>query len=173
MNSRGQAFSTFQLLISAIIALAILVLLLNIIGGIGFDAGQDPNKAAADLVTSQVNSPSELRTTSNPVSFGRDDSLNVRSIASRSGVVTADQICISKGDHENTEEFEFSSDDVLRYNGSSDLRIKISVLCDTGTQLQQDLQDNGVQDDWFGSSPKCQDILNLNQTACLIALRYA
>lgn len=172
MNNRGQAFSTFQLLIAAVVALAILVLLLNIIGSIPIVGGQNPNKEASDLVKSQVNSPSELRT-SQQVSFSRDGSLNAKSIASASGVLTSNQICISRGDHYQTTEFEYTSDDVLRYNGSSALRVKVSVLCDTGTELSNDLQSNGIQDDWLGDNPKCDTVTQLSQTACVIALRYA
>ncbi|MEK6821465.1 MAG: hypothetical protein AABY11_03650, partial [archaeon] len=62
MNFNGQAFSTFQLLIAAVVALAILVLLLNIIGSLPNLGGQKPNKVASDLVGSQVSAPSELRT---------------------------------------------------------------------------------------------------------------
>lgn len=170
MNSRGQAFSTFQLLIAAVVALAILVLLLNIIGSLPSINSQKPIKVASDLVASQVNSPAELRTSSS-VPFGKEDSLNATSIASQSGVVTNSQICISKGDHIDTDEFVLSSSGkVLTYNGSSALRVKISVLCDTGSQIQEDLEENG---DGFGSwVDDCQDLPE-NQTACIIALRFA
>lgn len=176
MNSRGQAFSTFQLLIAAVIALAILVLLLNIIGSIPDFSGAAPNKSASDLIAGQVNSPGELRT-GQSLQFGKEDSLNAKSIASLSGVVTSGQICISRGDHvsgdSTSTDFEFTSDDVLRYNGSSSLRVKISVLCDTGTELANDLEANGIQDDWLSDNPKCDSVTQLNQTACIIALRYA
>lgn len=172
MNTRGQAFSTFQLLIAAVVALAILVLLLNIIGSLPNLGGQKPNKVASDLVASQVNSPAELRT-STQVPFGKDDSLNAKSIAAASGVVTEGQICLSLGDHENSSDetgFQISSSgNVITYNGASSLRVKISVLCDTAGQIEEDLADNGDFSGWWGS---CGN-LNLDQTGCIVALRFA
>ncbi len=173
MNSRGQAFSTFQLLIAAVVALAILVLLLNIIGSLPNLGGQKPNKVASDLVASQVNSPAELRT-STQVPFGKDDSLNAKSIAAASGVVTEGQICLSLGDHGGNDGdgtgFNLLADGkVITYSGASSLRVKISVLCDTAGQIGDDLDDNGV-DDWTTS---CGEDLNPNQTGCIVALRFA
>ncbi|MEK6902187.1 MAG: hypothetical protein AABX02_01190 [archaeon] len=173
MNTRGQAFSTFQLLIAAVVALAILVLLLNIIGSLPNLGGQKPNKVASDLVASQVNSPAELRTSTN-VPFGKDDSLNAKSIASTSGVITEGQICLSLGDHaEASGETGFHlqgvNNNIITYDGSSSLRVKISVLCDTGGQIQTDLEDNG---DYGGWTNDCTD-LPPNQTACIVALRFA
>lgn len=172
MNNRGQAFSTFQLLIAAVVALAILVLLLNIIGSLPNLGGQKPNKIASDLVASQVNAPSELRT-SNPVTFTKEDSLNAKAIATASGVVTEGQLCISQGDFVDQEsDFQQVGDGVLRYSGGSNLRVRISVLCDTGNQVAADLESNGIEnaDTWMND---CSGIQDLPQTACIIALRYA
>jgi hypothetical protein len=173
MNNRGQAFSTFQLLIAAVVALAILVLLLNIIGSLPNLGGQKPNKIASDLVASQVNAPSELRT-SNPVAFTKEDSLNAKAIASASGVVTEGQLCLSTGNFVAGEDFDYSGADngVIKYNGTANLRVRISVLCDTGSQIADDLSDNGYDDpNWAAND--CPDLSNLNQTACIIALRFA
>lgn len=173
MNDRGQAFSTFQLLISAVVALAILVLLLNILGSINIFGTQNPSEEAVNLIKSQINSPAELRTSGNPVTFKKDDSLNAKSIASRSGVLTESQVCISKGEHEETQEFEFPGieGEILRYNGSQ-LRVRLSVICDTGTELEEDLESYGLSSDWL-SNDACQELTELNQTACVVALRFA
>ncbi len=175
MNNRGQAFSTFQLLIAAVVALAILVLLLNIIGSLPNLGGQKPNKIASDLVASQVNAPSELRT-SNPVTFTKEDSLNAKAIASASGVVTEGQLCISMGDFIGSEsDFNPVGTGVLQYSGASNLRVRISVLCDTGNQIIDDLAANGYGDAGWESdcSNAANPITEIPQTACIIALRYA
>ena len=115
-----------------------------------------------------MNAPSELRT-SNPVTFTKEDSLNAKAIASASGVVTEGQICISEGDFIDQEsDFEAIGNGILRYNGSSNLRVRISVLCDTGNQIISDLEANGIDNDWTGN---CS--IDIPQTACIIALRYA
>lgn len=173
MNDRGQAFSTFQLLISAVVALAILVLLLNIMGSLPDFGNRSPSEEAVNLIKSQINSPAELRTSGNAVTFKKDDSLNTKSIAANSGVLTQSQICISRGDHEETQEFEFpgTEGEILRYNGSQ-LRVRLSVICDTGTELESDLGSNGLDSSWLNNDA-CQNLVQLNQTACLIALRFA
>ncbi len=174
MNNKGQAFSTFQLLISAVIALAILVLLLNILEGINFFNQRKPISEATDLIKSQINSPSELRT-GQVVTFNRDDTLNSKSISDNSGALTSNQVCVSLGDFiDDPGDFTFTSakeGDILRFNGGQ-LRVKLSVICDTGTEIQDDLTQNGVVDDWLGNE-KCQEITALNQTACVVAIRSA
>lgn len=175
MNSRGQAFSTFQLLIAAVIALAILVLLLNIIGGLPSFGPGEPLEEAATLIKGQVNSPSELRTGSNPVVFTKEDSLNPKAIADKSGVVTASQVCVSLGDFLQEDGSDFSETNetagIVKYTGSGQFRVRLSVICDTGTELADDLTNNGIEDDWL-QSPKCAEVSSLSQTACVIALRF-
>jgi hypothetical protein len=156
-----------------VVALAILVLLLNILGGISIFNTQNPSEEAVNLIKSQINSPAELRTSGNPVTFRKDDSLNVKAIASRSGVLTQNQVCVSKGEHEDTSEFEWPGDEgkILKFNGSQ-LRVRLSVICDTGTELQDDLESNGLDGSWLDNDA-CQSLTELNQTACVIALRFA
>lgn len=170
-DQRGQAFSTFQLLISAVIALAILGLLLTILGQLPFLNTQKPSTEAENLIKSQVSRPGEVRT-SLPVSFQKGDSLNTKAIASASGVLTPGQICLSTGEHVGTEEFSISGGNtkILTYSGSQ-LRVKLSVICDAGDQLQDDLTDNGFTEPWLTQDAE-SDCSNLtSQTTCLIALR--
>ncbi len=178
MNSRGQAFSTFQLLIAAVVALAILVLLLNIIGSLPTPGTTKPQSEAVNLIKSQINSPSELRTSSNAVIFTREDSLNSKAVATASGVLTSSQLCISMGDFFDEAGSDFVdtnpsvSGDIIQYSGSGQLRVKMSVICDTGTELSTDLQNNGIDDSTWMQSDKCQQLLGLSQTACVVALRF-
>ncbi len=178
MNTRGQAFSTFQLLIAAVVALAILVLLLNIIGSLPTPGTTKPQAEAVNLIKSQINSPSELRTSSNSVNFGKEDSLNSKSIATSSGVLTSSQVCISMGDFSAEDESDFANTnqnlegDIIQYKGSGQLRVKLSVICDTGSALREDLENNGIDADSWLSAEKCSGLENLNQTACIVALRF-
>ncbi|MBM3282584.1 MAG: hypothetical protein FJY86_04585, partial [Candidatus Diapherotrites archaeon] len=167
VNNKGQAFSTFQLLIAAVVALAILVLLLNIIGGLPNFGSSEPLEEAATLIKGQVNSPSELRTGSNPITFTKEDSLNPKAIADKSGVVTANQVCISLGDFLQDDGTDFAEMNetagIVKYTGSGQFRVRLSVICDTGTELAEDLTNNGIEDDWLQST-KCQDVSSLSQT---------
>ncbi|MDD4983372.1 MAG: hypothetical protein PHH82_00855 [Candidatus ainarchaeum sp.] len=57
IGQRGQAFSVFKILIAAIVALAILGLLLNIMGLISFNPANEPETAVKDLVKKAYSSP--------------------------------------------------------------------------------------------------------------------
>ncbi|MEW5955013.1 MAG: hypothetical protein AB1626_00560 [Candidatus Micrarchaeota archaeon] len=54
---RGQAFETMMLVISVIVALAILGVLMNILGGIGGGIGSDPQQAVKQKVEEQAGKP--------------------------------------------------------------------------------------------------------------------
>ncbi|HII39412.1 TPA: hypothetical protein HA318_05425 [Candidatus Micrarchaeota archaeon] len=54
---RGQAFETMMLVISVIVALAILGVLMNILGGIGGGIGSDPKQAIKQKVEEQAGKP--------------------------------------------------------------------------------------------------------------------
>ena len=136
MNQKGQAFTTFQLLISAVIALAILVLLLNIIGGLPNLSGGEPSDEATNLVKALVNSPGDLKL-SRDIVFRPQTNLTAKSIAASSGVLTEDQICVSTGDFdpENSQFKQIGSEEqIVSYQGSSNVTAKLSVICDTGKE---------------------------------------
>ena len=174
-GQKGQAFSTFQLLISAVVALAILGLLLTILGQIPFLSTQEPSNEAENLIKSQVGRPGEVLT-SVKVTFTKGDSLNAKAIAEASGSLPWTQICLSKGEHRDTEGFELtdnsSSNRILRYTGSQ-LTVKLSVICDAGDQLEEDLADNGLAERIQIEQCDAATGSGNQQTACLIALRIA
>lgn len=173
MNSKGQAFSTFQLLIAAVIALMILVLLVNIISNIIIPGGQDPSSEAVQLLNSAINSPSELKV-SKEVTFRPGASLNSKAIAEKTGSLTENQVCVSGGDVQE-EVFSLSPNGkILTYNGSSASNFKLYVICDKpGAELQNDLAENQLEDssDWF-EGDVCSSILDSGNKSrgCLVAV---
>ncbi|MEK6971012.1 MAG: hypothetical protein AABW68_05000 [archaeon] len=173
MNSRGQAFSTFQLLISAVVALAILVILLNILNVIQFPFDPSVSKEAGNMVKTQATNPGSIQTSSSRIIVKTGDSLNTKSLASQSGILSPNQLCLSKGDFESDSMFQFTdtAETVLVYSGNQ-IGVKLSVVCDTGTELAGDLQSYGITSDWMSSS-NCENVKTLSQTACVVALRYA
>ena len=174
MNSRGQAFSTFQLLIAAVIALMILVLLVNIISNIIIPGGQDPSSEAVQLLNSAINSPSELKV-SKEVTFRPGASLNAKAIAEKTGTLTENQVCVSRGDVPGEELFKLSPNGkILTYQGSSASNFKLYVICERpGNLLDDDLLENIGSDlgGWFKGSV-CEGILKPENTGmgCLVAV---
>ena len=55
MGERGQAFSTFKLLIAAIVAVVILMILLSVLGFIDFSPRNQPDVSAADALEDAYN----------------------------------------------------------------------------------------------------------------------
>ncbi len=173
MNSRGQAFSTFQLLIAAIVALAILVILLGVMDVIPDFNDKKISDEASNFISSGAARPSDLQTSGSRITIKGGDTLNARALAEQSKIISQNQICISKGDFEGTTDFVFTDAEgtILRYDGSQ-TGLKISVLCDTGTEIQNDLEKNGITADWM-TTTQCQNVSQLSQLACIVALRYA
>ncbi len=173
LNQKGQAFSTFQLLIAAIVALAILVILLQILHVIPDISDKKMSEEAKNFISRGITSPSDLQTSNGRIAIKNGDTLNAKAIADQSGVVSENQICISKGDFEDSDDFSFTDAEgtILKFNGSQ-TGIKISVLCDTGSEIENDLQKNGITADWM-NTPQCETVSQLSQQACIIALRYA
>lgn len=143
---RGQSapFSTFKLLIAAIIAVAILVLLLNALGFFSITpVGADPLNVAADLVRDL----SERKVVLSPekeVVFQPNTVLTAEAIAETSKAeLSGKQICLSAGAFELLGADFFSVDPLrskLEYKGDTPFRTKMRVFCDEGWKLKGDVQ---------------------------------
>ncbi|NYZ75355.1 hypothetical protein H0O03_03795 [Candidatus Micrarchaeota archaeon] len=77
---RGQAFETMMLVISVIVALAILGVLMNILGGLGGGIGSDPKQAVLQKVQAQAGQPgastaAKIKVTTDGYSIRKDDVL--------------------------------------------------------------------------------------------------
>ncbi len=98
-NERGQAFSAFQLLIAAVVAMAILGILMAIIGGIGpIGTHSDPTKQVADKIQELRERGGYEKT--EVVTFDSDTKKYMRSseIISEADVgMSTDQVCLSLG----------------------------------------------------------------------------
>jgi hypothetical protein len=181
MKQKGQAFSVFKLLIAAVVALSILAILIPILDSITDIGLNNPNEEAGDRVKALFSSPGE-HIKSNTVTFQPETSLNLRSIAERSGVISAEFLCLNKGDFKSSPSFEYvplyasGGTDVqaerIKYNGSSNLKAKLSIICDNGDRLVSFAEDpEGVLKIGNGTlKNQCPGIVNTG-TQCLIVLR--
>ncbi len=85
LNKKGQASSTFQLLIAAIVALAILGVLISIITGVITPQG-NPTSATKQLVKSQMDNPGGESCTEQQVRFSRNIRLASMGIVEDTGL---------------------------------------------------------------------------------------
>src|SRR3989344_1875933 len=93
VNFKCQAFDVFQLLIAAVVAGAILLVLLQTLKLIPSIGSQTPNDKASDAVKGQVNTLGVVNTYKD-VTFNPQQSLVARTIASASGSLSPDQVCV-------------------------------------------------------------------------------
>ena len=173
LNQRGQSFDVFKLLISAIVAGAILVILFSIIGGIP-GIGQDAETKAIQQLKNAFNSPSKLLSVPK-VTFNQDDGLNPKSIANKVQLFGRDQLCVSPGDFTERENL-FKVDDLgnLTYIGGANRTTNLSIICDDGLSLASDLEALDSEDwldactsDWRDT---CEDT---TETCCIVAVKAA
>ncbi len=132
LNKKGQAFSTFQLLIAAVVALALLGVLLPIIMK-NVNIGGNPEESAQTLIRSQINSVGSLRYTES-VKFKNGDSISAPALAEGTGL-SRQQVCIlNPGSN-----FDGETGASITYNSSSTLSYQIGVLCDYKDEMQASL----------------------------------
>lgn len=178
-SSKGQAFDVFKLLIAAVIAIAILTILLPIINQV-INIGQlVPNEEAAKLLKNV--GIAEDRTTSDVTFSSQNPTLNATTIAQQTGKYTGDQICVSKGDFENSPDFEGpTATGVIRYVGTSPLSAKLTVMCDRANRLEDSLSSinvaGGDASEWVQQCHQSwQDSCSSDstRTCCVVAIRNA
>ena len=145
LNKKGQASSTFQLLIAAIVALAILGVLISVIGGIGGISG-DPTTAAKQLLKNQINNPGAESCT-DPVEFSakKNKSLAASGITKDSGL-DVEQVVFTAfpdGDKMKITGFKTNvSGTLLQYESQSSRKVVICIICDEAHRLNTAIGDN-------------------------------
>ena len=172
-NEQGQAFSVFKLLISAIVAFAVLSILLTILPNPRF--GRDPGDIAKSMISERLRNPGALAR-SDVITFETDSALAPSALTEGTGI-TRQQVCISMGEYASDEsDFSFVGK-ALYYQGTSPLDARISVMCDRATMLDEGLQDfdfewdyEGLEED--GSFTQCGTDCTGNKTCCFIFVRY-
>ena len=125
LNKKGQASSTFQLLIAAIVALAILGVLISVIGGL--DIGTDkPDQVTNNLLKNQLNYPGVINCT-DAIKFKRSTSIGAEAMVKNTGL-SQYQVLVSN-EYDNVENFQVIGNSILTYTGASDKRIAVCIVC--------------------------------------------
>jgi hypothetical protein len=125
-KERGQAFSTFQLLIAAVVALALLGVLMPIIGGInpGTDRLVD---ALEERINTQQNQYGTVSLTDDIKISGRSDPyISTETITNGTGM-DHKQVLFMLNDYEN--DFSTTDGSVLEIINTSRITYQFGVLC--------------------------------------------
>lgn len=129
MNSRGQAFSVFELMIAGVVAFAILIILLMVIGGVSLTSSQDAKTVMANAISSV--SPSGTTTTSE-FTLKRNEEIASEDLIEKTGL-DAQSMFFAKGQFgENSAvivEAVPEDGSFIRYTGSIDLKARAKVVC--------------------------------------------
>lgn len=172
LDSKGQEFSVFKLLISAVIAIVILTILLQIIGAIRPISVGDPQKAAETLIK-QIDAANYTEIISDNVTFSTGKSLTAAGIADVSGGLTAKQICLDAGifsSRNNGVGWEKSTDKLIYYEGSAEQRARLVGVCipkGFDGEIVQVAPTLAADNVW--SSPECISCAE-SEKCCYIAL---
>jgi len=169
LNERGQEFSVFKLLISAIVAIVILTLLLNILGIIDFNPNTDPAEAAKNLLTSMDSSVFQEKV-SGRLDFSSKNSINSAALAESTGL-SRNQICLSKSD-DLPVDFE-ATGTLISKTGASSIRVELVGICaykenfDSNEYLDYAQQ---LSKATFEIPPDCFKKVVIGEKACLLVL---
>lgn len=131
LNKKGQAFSTFQLLIAAVVALALLGVLLPIIMK-NVDIGDNPEELTQRLIKTQIDSIGSLKYTKE-ATFKNGDSISGATLAN-SANLDRSEVCVLNPEGST---FEGDGGKIITYNSSSSLKYKMGVLCDYSDKLEE------------------------------------
>lgn len=201
MKEKGQAFSTFQLLIAAIVAVAILIILMQILGIITLPGpGDDPAVPMSDALKEASTSLASTKSARN-INFTSDSPI----VTSESIIYQAEiglepwQVCLSPGQFFEADEvqvdnvwgdtdkaWQVRADGMaLRYARPGGQRTvnAIAICHHSGTALREYIDlymGDMLKEDWMsgfhgGGRFECECLSGerSQQKCCLIALRYA
>ncbi len=131
---KGQAFDVFKLLIAAVVAGSILLILLQVLGGIDFLNEKDPNKEASNLVKNGVNSIASPQFAKD-IRFKESMSMSSKTIATKSEGLDESQICVLvSGKVPNYDNFT-TNGKIVQYNGRTTQKARLLAICDRGSEL--------------------------------------
>ena len=176
LGQKGQAFSTFKLLIAAIVAVVILVILLSVLGIVNFNPQTDPVTGASDALDTAYQVKGML-SQSDAVMFSNGYSLTRRAIVNKASIgLDITQVCLSLGDYtDNPRGFEGGIDEgdeaKIVYNGGGTRNVKIAAVCYRGDEIEDVIDEDypDMESDWVADCV-CTDTA---EPCCLIALRIA
>ncbi len=149
LNQKGQAFSVFELMIAAIVAVAILFLLLQIIGGINTSTNSSPKDAITNALLSAKTSGGSVDT----VAFTIDPQGEISSedFQEKTGLdplavffVLADTGGLNDSLFKTADAGDGGTSYTLFYSSNSKISVKAKVICRQSGRSLKDSLDNLV-----------------------------
>jgi len=132
-DNKGQGSSVFNLLIAALVSLAILGLLFAVLNMVNFNPGNKPSDTAINLVNDASNNQFNVK--SQEVTFKKGDSITEKAIKSKNTV--GDSISLSLcNDVSNLNLIQSETNSTIQYTGTSSQRNIIYTIC--GANIVQD-----------------------------------
>jgi len=180
LNRRGQAFDVFKLLIAAVVAVVILTLLLSIIQRINIFGQGNPQTEAGKIVNDLVRQRGVVNSSGEVVFESNIGVSNIGIADATRGSLAPSQVCISPGEFEEDNRFEFVPGKSVIYKGSAKQNASVIAICDTGSAIANyrgrgnyfdDYTRGGIESGWEGVSD-CECVNdNFHQTCCVVALK--
>jgi hypothetical protein len=172
-NQSGQGFSVFKLLISAVIAVAILYILMSILGVIEIGNNEKPQEQASKLITTLAQD-NAFQDSVKKVVFGPNSAVTNRGTASATNTLDDNQVCVLAGDFVDDPNFRYIEGVSVIYTGTSERAVSLAGICDTGRVLAENTDyfsqyAPSISEDWVGDCG-CVDEQN-NQKCCIVALK--
>lgn len=163
INQKGQTFSTFKLLIAAIVAIALLTILFNIMGMVPSLGQQDPQTKAIDLVKKATNP--EYTPQKSKVQFTKGNTIGAKALAQQ-GV--GYEICVSTGELSGTTGFEESiQGKLISYTGSAAKYVSLVAICGAQQEVTDYIQELGTN---FPPIEGCPSNTQPQDSICILTL---
>jgi len=127
MNQRGQAFSVFELMIAGVVAFAILIILLMVIGNVGIGNYSDAKKVLGDAVkTAAPSGPA----TSQEFVIKKDEPITTSDLAVKTEL-DEKSMFFNYGQFDETRDSMSigAEGDSLVYTGSTQKKLAAKVIC--------------------------------------------
>ena len=180
MNLKGQAFSTFQLLIAAIVAIIILGILLQVLGIVNFNPPSTAalTNAANAVQKSKVELGGHIKT--DEVPFEPGTYISSKDIASKSAIgLSPEQICVVPDQQLSTETKNWktgSNQDGTYVQNISNIALKVrwSVICDKESDIQSTINTRYGQDSPVGLTGDVTSSCGFGESqrpVCMVILR--
>lgn len=169
LNKKGQASSTFSLLIAAVVALAILGVLLSILNVIP-GMNTKPGDATKTLLSTQINRYGEEQCTTK-VTFDTSNARLATQAATLDTGLSAEQVYFDNP--EELSQFEITgtsetSNQMLRYKPTNSYKVLMCVVCSNNKDsLQSAIELNQKSSDVFASVDDMEGIED-DQTICVV-----
>jgi len=162
MNQKGQTFSVFKLLISAIVAIAILTILFNILGMVNFNPTDSPQAKAIDLVKKAVNP--EFTIQKGKVQFKPKDTISAKAIENQG---TGYKICVSEGDAGNG--FDPANGTLISYTGGAAKNASLMAICGSQKTLLENIAELQAKD-LFPPITGCEKPATETESVCILTV---